>query len=191
MLRGQAAPARMIVSAHYASVRDRTQPNFRTLKHLIVAGSESPAGPPSQHFSPAKKKKKKKTGGPMPSRVNTCHGRCCLWLYSRLGQGAPKARARATAMSGFRTRGIVGQAILGSLLTMWCFPRQKLFSLYGWVTRWTFPLQWARRMSDGGSVRPRKRVFVVVARRTEAKSGQPSSGTYRTYLSLYWQPRLP
>jgi benzoate-CoA ligase len=130
MLRDSRACA-LIVSApllpQFEAVRDR----IPTLKHLIVAGAETPAGP---SFAALLARRR----GPIPA-AETCPDDTCFWLYSSGSTGAPKGTVHVHG-SLIQTAELYGRPILGITPDDVVFSAAKLFFAYGLGNALTFPL---------------------------------------------------
>jgi benzoate-CoA ligase len=130
MLRDSRACA-LIVSApllpQFESVRHR----IPTLRHLVVAGAETPAGPSFAALL-------SRSRGPIPP-AETCPDDACFWLYSSGSTGAPKGTVHVHG-SLIQTAELYGRAILGIAPDDVVFSAAKLFFAYGLGNALTFPL---------------------------------------------------
>jgi len=130
MLRDSRACA-LIVSASLLPQFEAVRSRIPTLKHLIVAGSESPAGPSFAALLAGH-------GGPIRA-AETCPDDACFWLYSSGSTGVPKGTVHVHG-SLIQTAELYGRAILGITPDDVVFSAAKLFFAYGLGNALTFPL---------------------------------------------------
>jgi benzoate-CoA ligase len=102
-----------------------------TLKHWIVAGSQSPA---ASSFATLLAR-----GAEPVQAAETCPDDACFWLYSSGSTGAPKGTVHVHG-SLIQTAELYGRAILGIGPDDVVFSAAKLFFAYGLGNALTFPL---------------------------------------------------
>lgn len=130
MLRDSRACA-LIVSAPLVPQFEAVRRRIPTLKHLIVAGAETAAGPSFAALLA-------RSHGPVPA-AETCPDDACFWLYSSGSTGAPKGTVHVHG-SLIQTAELYGRAILGITPDDVVFSAAKLFFAYGLGNALTFPL---------------------------------------------------
>src|ERR1700726_2586550 len=130
MLRDSRACA-LIVSAPLLPRFEAVRQRIATLKHLLVAGPETPAG---LSFAALLARCR----GPIPAE-ETCPDDACFWLYSSGSTGAPKGTVHVHG-SLIQTAELYGRAILGITPDDVVFSAAKLFFAYGLGNALTFPL---------------------------------------------------
>jgi benzoate-CoA ligase len=130
MLRDSRACA-LIVSAPLLPQVEAVRDRIPTLRHLIIAGAETPAGPSFAALLA-------RCHGPIPA-AETCPDDACFWLYSSGSTGAPKGTVHVHG-SLIQTAELYGRAILGIAPDDVVFSAAKLFFAYGLGNALTFPL---------------------------------------------------